>query len=52
MGVDSNLQKINHFTGMLEICRKKSLARNIGKMAKLYPDEYKFVPKSYILPAE
>jgi len=45
-------QKINHFTGMLEICRKKSLARNIGKMAKLYPDEYKFVPKSYILPAE
>ena len=26
-------QKINHFHGMLEICRKKPLARNIARMA-------------------
>eukprot|EP00976_Prorocentrum_cordatum_P007692 153446-Prorocentrum_minimum.AAC.1 len=45
-------QKINHFTGMLEICRKKSLAKNISKMAKMFPDDYKFVPKSFVLPAE
>ncbi|KAK3235051.1 hypothetical protein CYMTET_54723 [Cymbomonas tetramitiformis] len=45
-------QKINHFTGMLEICRKKSLAKNMLKMSKLFADEFKFIPKSFILPAE
>jgi tubulin polyglutamylase TTLL6/13 len=35
---------------MLEICRKKALARNIAKMASLFAEEYKFVPKSYQLP--
>jgi hypothetical protein len=33
-------QKINHFNGMLEICRKKSMARNLSKMAKLFPEHY------------
>mmetsp|Transcript_33557 Transcript_33557/g.40546 ORF Transcript_33557/g.40546 Transcript_33557/m.40546 type:complete len:967 (+) Transcript_33557:117-3017(+) len=45
-------QKINHFTGMLEICRKKSLAKNLTKMSKLFPDDFKFVPKSFNLPVE
>lgn len=44
------LQKINHFNGMLEICRKKSMARNLAKMAKLFPGHYDFVPKTFLLP--
>lgn len=43
-------QKINHFHGMLEICRKKSMARNLQRMAKMFPDEYDFFPTTYILP--
>eukprot|EP00793_Prasinoderma_coloniale_P000943 PRCOL_00007033-RA len=46
------VQRINHFAGMLEICRKKSLAKNLGRMQKLAPDEYGFSPRSFQLPAE
>ena len=45
-------QKINHFTGMLEICRKKALSKNIGVMAKAFPEQYNFVPRSWILPEQ
>ena len=43
-------QKINHFSGMLEICRKKSLCRNIENMSKKCDKEYNFVPRSFMLP--
>ena len=46
----SKTQKINHFSGMLEICRKKSLCRNIAKMSKKSPKEYDFVPRTFMLP--
>lgn len=46
------VQKINHFAGMLEICRKKSLAKNIGRMQKCAPEDYAFSPRSFQLPAE
>ena len=45
-------QKINHFTGMLEICRKKQLAKNLARMSAAFPDEFTFAPKTFILPAE
>ena len=46
-------QKVNRFVGMLEICRKKPLAKNMNRMAKHFPGgDYGFVPKSYTLPAE
>ena len=45
-------QKINHFHGMLEICRKKPLARNIARMAKDFPKAFNFVPKSWVLPEQ
>ena len=45
-------QKINHFTGMLEICRKKQLAKNLGRMSALFPEEFKFAPKTFVLPVE
>lgn len=45
-------QKINHFPGMTEICRKDLLARNLNRMQKLYPTEYNFFPRTWCLPAE
>ena len=45
-------QKINHFPGMTEICRKDLLARNMKRMQKLYPLEYNIFPRTWCLPAE
>ncbi|KAM8873667.1 tubulin polyglutamylase TTLL7 isoform 1-T1 [Spinachia spinachia] len=47
-----NYQRINHFPGMGEICRKDCLARNMSKMIKCNPQEYSFIPKTWIFPAE
>uniref|UniRef100_A0A3B1KDB9 Tubulin tyrosine ligase-like family, member 7 n=1 Tax=Astyanax mexicanus TaxID=7994 RepID=A0A3B1KDB9_ASTMX len=47
-----NYQRINHFPGMGEICRKDCLARNMAKMIKIQPQEYSFSPKTWIFPAE
>ncbi|CAJ1060707.1 tubulin polyglutamylase TTLL7 isoform X2 [Xyrichtys novacula] len=47
-----NYQRINHFPGMGEICRKDCLARNMSKMIKCQPLEYSFIPKTWIFPAE
>ena len=46
------MQKINHFPGMTEICRKDLLSRNLNKMIKLFPKDYNVFPKSWVLPAE
>ncbi|KAI4894664.1 hypothetical protein NFI96_013505 [Prochilodus magdalenae] len=45
-------QKVNHFPGMSEICRKDMLARNLNRMLKLFPKEYKIFPKTWCLPAD
>lgn len=45
-------QKINHFPGMSEICRKDLLARNLNRMNKMFPKEYNIFPKTWCLPAE
>lgn len=45
-------QKINHFPGMAEICRKDLLARNMNRMVKLFPKDYSIFPKSWCLPAD
>ncbi|XP_053326038.1 tubulin polyglutamylase TTLL7 [Spea bombifrons] len=47
-----NYQRINHFPGMGEICRKDCLARNMTKMIKCQPQEYSFIPRTWIFPAE
>ncbi|XP_039455243.1 tubulin polyglutamylase TTLL7-like [Oreochromis aureus] len=47
-----NYQRINHFPGMGEICRKDCLARNMAKMIKCQPQDYNFIPKTWIFPAE
>lgn len=45
-------QKINHFPGMFEICRKDLLARNMNRMFKLFPQDYQIFPKTWHLPAD
>ncbi|XP_066119962.1 tubulin polyglutamylase TTLL6 [Saccopteryx bilineata] len=45
-------QKINHFPGMSEICRKDLLARNMSRMLKLFPNEFHFFPRTWCLPAD
>ncbi len=37
---------------MLELCRKKTLARSITAMAALFPGHYQFCPKTYVLPED
>lgn len=45
-------QKINHFPGMFSLARKNHLGRNLMKMKKQFPIQYKFFPQTWLLPAE
>ncbi|TKC50577.1 hypothetical protein EI555_011510, partial [Monodon monoceros] len=45
-------QKINHFPGMTEICRKDLLARNMSRMLKIFPRDFHFFPRTWCLPAD
>ena len=37
---------------MLELCRKRSMARNLMKIQKMFPEHYDFFPKTFILPSD
>lgn len=43
-------QRINHFPGMTNICRKTRLAQSLELMKKQFPLEYSFYPTTYSLP--
>ena len=45
-------QRINHFPGMLEICRKAPLSRNLRRMQTAHPREYSFSPQTWDYPAQ
>eukprot|EP00927_Polykrikos_kofoidii_P030286 TRINITY_DN26084_c0_g1_i1.p1 TRINITY_DN26084_c0_g1~~TRINITY_DN26084_c0_g1_i1.p1 ORF type:complete len:1050 (-),score=183.36 TRINITY_DN26084_c0_g1_i1:208-3357(-) len=45
-------QKMNHFVGMSSITRKNNLGRNLLRMHKQLPGEYKFFPDTWILPTD
>ncbi|XP_054988764.1 tubulin polyglutamylase TTLL6 [Sorex araneus] len=45
-------QKINHFPGMNEICRKDLLARNMNRMLKMFPKDFHFFPRTWCLPVD
>ncbi|GLD91811.1 hypothetical protein PINS_up000344 [Pythium insidiosum] len=42
--------KVNHFPGMTHLARKSKLARNFERMKKLFPEDYDFCPRTWILP--
>ena len=59
IGIDSErlaslkpYQKTNHFPAMFQITRKTFLAKNLKRLQKLYPLEFDFFPKTWILPNE
>jgi tubulin polyglutamylase TTLL6/13 len=52
VGDIKSFQKVNHFPGMNEICRKDLLARNMNRMLKLFPREYNCFPQTWTLPAD
>jgi tubulin polyglutamylase TTLL6/13 len=45
-------QMINHFPGMPNIARKNRMGQNLNKIAKVFPKEYGFYPRTWSLPAE
>ena len=45
-------QKINHFPGMESISRKNNLGKNLMNMRKVFSYDYKFFPKTWMLPQD
>ncbi|KAH8270781.1 hypothetical protein KR018_001441 [Drosophila ironensis] len=45
-------QQINHFPGMVELCRKDLLSRNLNRMLKLFPGDYRIFPKTWLMPTD
>lgn len=45
-------QKLNHFPGMTGIARKAGMARRLSRMKQLFPEDYAFFPRTWILPAD
>ena len=43
-------QVMNHFPGMPNIARKNSMGQNLNRMLKMFPKEYAFYPRTWILP--
>ncbi|KAM6431224.1 tubulin polyglutamylase TTLL11 isoform 2-T2 [Liasis olivaceus] len=44
--------QVNKFPGMTEMVRKVNLSRAMRTMQELFPEEYNFYPRSWILPDE
>eukprot|EP00607_Mallomonas_marina_P002526 CAMPEP_0182433974 /NCGR_PEP_ID=MMETSP1167-20130531/66783_1 /TAXON_ID=2988 /ORGANISM="Mallomonas Sp, Strain CCMP3275" /LENGTH=371 /DNA_ID=CAMNT_0024623301 /DNA_START=60 /DNA_END=1172 /DNA_ORIENTATION=+ len=45
-------QVINHFPGMPNIARKNRMGQNLNRMLKIFPKEYGFYPRTWVLPGE
>lgn len=45
-------QVINHFPGMPNIARKNRMGQNLNRMARVFPKEYNYIPKTWVLPGE
>ena len=43
-------QRFNHFPMTWDLCRKDSLYINYSKMKKKFPQDYNYMPETYILP--
>ncbi|TNN55908.1 Tubulin polyglutamylase TTLL11 [Liparis tanakae] len=44
--------QVNKFPGMIEMLRKINLSRAVRTMQELFPEEYDFYPRSWILPED
>ncbi|XP_066514680.1 tubulin polyglutamylase TTLL11 isoform X2 [Hoplias malabaricus] len=44
--------QVNKFPGMIEMLRKINLSRAVRTMQEVFPEEYNFYPRSWILPEE
>ncbi|XP_067868501.1 tubulin polyglutamylase TTLL11 isoform X2 [Heterodontus francisci] len=44
--------QVNKYPGMMELVRKINFSRAVRTMQELFPEEYKFYPRSWILPEE
>ncbi|XP_005089611.2 tubulin polyglutamylase TTLL11 [Aplysia californica] len=44
--------QVNRFPGSREICQKINLSRWLIQMQSLYPEEFNFVPRTYLLPEQ
>lgn len=45
-------QRINHYPGMYQLARKNNLSRNLMRMHKIFPSDFNFFPKTWVLPQE
>ena len=45
-------QVINHFPGMPNIARKNRMGQNKNKKLKIFPQEYSYYPRTWVLPSE
>lgn len=45
-------QTINHFPGMPNIARKNRMGQNLNRMLKMFPREYDFYPRTWVLPGD
>lgn len=43
-------QRTNHYPGMSQLARKNNLGRNLMKMEKLFPQDYRFFPRTWCFP--
>ena len=43
-------QRVNHFPGIYNLCKKNMLGRHLMRMLHLLPKEFTFFPHTYMLP--
>jgi len=45
-------QRINYCPGMMQLTTKHRLCWNLQKLQKVFPQEFHFMPKTWILPSD
>ena len=45
-------QRINHFLGMYNICRKTTLGMHLTRFRKEFPEHFHFFPQTWMYPAD
>eukprot|EP00742_Colponemidia_sp_Colp-10_P007945 GILJ01008572.1.p1 GENE.GILJ01008572.1~~GILJ01008572.1.p1 ORF type:complete len:685 (+),score=114.58 GILJ01008572.1:277-2055(+) len=50
--VSQSTQKVNRFPGMTEMARKRDLCQVLNRYRRIFPKEFNFYPKTWLLPDE